>query len=243
VTTQRALTVAEYIAITDLYAAAGGYLIASVGDEDTATSAIGKAAAVRDYITAFADPDEADITADLINPVIAVVTALGRSSTFSTFFAQFNSAVIAHLGSDVNAWLTADGTRVHPDFKNACNPAILAVNVFPPVTVVGTYAVTGSGAGTLTDGVAVDTTLYGGAQLELEVTDQQLGVAAITATVVGTTAAGAALTKTGTITGEAAKGAKFDVGSAGDRFADITAVTITGGTNGDKFKIQTKLDR
>jgi hypothetical protein len=33
------------------------------------------------------------------------------------------------------------------------------------------------------------------------------------------------------------------VGSAGDRFADITAVTITGGTNGDKFKIQTKLDR
>ena len=242
-TTKRSLTVAEYIAMTDLFAAGGGYLIAALGDEDTAASAIGKAAAVRDYVTAFADPDEADITADLINPVIAVVEALGRPSTLSTFFAQFNSAVISHLGQDLNTWLTADGTRVHPDFKRACNPNISAVNTFPPVTVLGTYAVSGSGAGTLTDGDAVDTTLFGGAQLELEVTGGTIGAASITVTVVGTTASGSSITKTGTITNGSEVGAKFDVGIGTDRYVDVTSVTITGGTTGDAFQIQTKLDR
>lgn len=242
-TTQRALTVAEYIAMADLYAEAGGYLIASVGDEDTLASAIGKAAAVRDYVTAFADPDEADITADLINPVIAVVEALGRNATFSTFFAQFNSAVIAHLGSDLNAWLLADGTRVLPDFKLACNPNISAANTCPPVTVLGTYAVSGSGAGTFTDGDAVDTTLFGGAQLELEVTDGTIGGASITVTVVGTTASGSSITKTGSITNGSLVGTKADVGIGTDQYVDVTSVTITGGTNGDAFRIQTKLDR
>lgn len=242
-TTQRALTVAEYIAMADLYADAGGYLIASVGDEDTAASAIGKAAAVRDLVTAFADPDEADITADLINPVIAVVEALGRNSTFSTFFAQFNSAVIAHLGEDLNAWLLADGTRVLPNFKLACNPNISAANTCPPVTELGTYAVTGSGEGTLTDGDAVDTALFGGAQVEVEVTDGTVGAADIVVTVVGLTAAGASITKTATITNGSIVGTKFDVGLAADRYVDVTSVTITGGTNGDAFKIQTKLDR
>lgn len=242
-TTQRKLTVAEYIAITDLYAQAGGYLITALGDEDTAASAIGKAAAVRDLIVAFADPDEADITNDLIGAVIGVVTALGTPATLATFFSRANAAVVGHLGTDLNAWLTADGTRVHPDFKRACNPNISAVNTFPPVTVLGTYAVSGSGAGALTDGDAVNTTLFGGAQIELEVTGGAIGAASITVTVVGTTASGSSITKTGTIDSGALVGAKFDVGIGSDRYVDVTSVTITGGTTGDAFKIQTKLDR
>lgn len=242
-TEQRQLTVAEYIAMTDILAQAGGYLIAALGDEDTAESSIGKAALVRDYVTAWAEPEDAQVTADLINPVIAVVEALGRPSTLATFFAQFNSAVLNHLRQDVNAWLTADGTRVHPDFKAACNPGISAVNTFPPLTVMGTYEVTGSGKGTFTDGAAVDPTQHGGAQLELEVVDGAIGGESIIVTVVGTTASGSALTKTGTITDGAEVGAKFDVGLGTDRYVNVTSVTITGGTVGDKFKIQTKPDR
>lgn len=242
-TVQRKLTVAEYIAMTDLLAQAGGYLMAALGDEDTADSAIGKAALVRDYVTAWAQPDEAQVTADLINSVIAVVEALRRPVTFSTFFAQFNSAVLTHLGQDVNAWLTADGSRVHPNFKTACNPGISAVNVFPPLTVMGTYEVTGSDTGNFTKGAVVNPTLYGEAQLELEVTDGSIDGADITVTVVGITASGSAITETGTITNGAAMGAKFDVGSSTDRYVSVTSVTIEGGTTGDAFKIQTKLDR
>ena len=233
---------AEYIEMTDNYAVGIGYQIEALGDEDTAASAIGYAAAVRDIVTAFADPDEADITADLINPVIAVVAALGREATLAGFYSQFNAAVLSHLGEDLNAWLADDGTRVHHQWKRGGNPNISAVNTFPPVTVLGSYAVSGSGAGAYTAEDAVATALYGGAQIELDVTGQTTGAAAIVATLTCTTASGSTVSREVTITGESEVGTTFAAGTAADRIVAVTAVTITGGTNGDDFQVQTMED-
>ena len=89
---------------------------------------------------------------------------------------------------------------------------------------------------------AVDTEGNAGVLVGNE-TGGTIGAASITVTVVGTTASGSSITKTGTITNGSEVGAKFDVGIGTDRYVDVTSVTITGGTTGDAFQIQTKLDR
>src|SRR5690606_639929 len=97
----RKIEVPEYIQITDLYAVGIQAIFAALGDEDTPGSAIAQAAAVRDLVTALALPDEAQLTADLISPAINVVTEIGRESALAGRFAQFNNAVLIHLGQDL----------------------------------------------------------------------------------------------------------------------------------------------
>ncbi|MBN1319944.1 MAG: hypothetical protein JXA87_03795, partial [Thermoleophilia bacterium] len=130
----------------------------------------------------------------------------------------------------------------------AGNLTILAANAFPPVTVMGTFAATGTGAGTWTEDPdtegEIDTSLYGAAQLEVEVINQALGAAAVTVTVTGTDANGDELVKSSTeIPALSEVGVKADVGLAADRFATVTSVAIAGGTLGDDLRIQSKEDR
>jgi len=70
---QRLITPAEYIGFTDDLARMIQILFTAKGDEDTPATAAYYAAAVRNAITAFDQPDEADITADLIDAAIALV--------------------------------------------------------------------------------------------------------------------------------------------------------------------------
>lgn len=244
---QRLLTQAEYIALTDNIARMIGVLQTSIGDEDTPVTAAAYAAAVRNTITAFALPDEAKLTIDLLPSARDMVTAIGSLSRIAAYTAGFNSAIISHLGQNLNTWLTTGALRVHPLFRQGGNTTLLPINVFPPATVLATFAVTGAGAGALTlDPTTlglIDTTLYADAPLEVKVINQAIGAAQIVATVIGTDFAGAAQSHTATITAEAAENAVFDVGTASDRFARVTAVTITGGTNGDDLQIQSKVDR
>lgn len=244
---QRAITTAEYLAMTDYYAAGIQYILTGLGDEATAASAAGQAKEVQDDIVAFTDPDEAQITADYIDAVMGVVDELEAARLIPSFFSQFNSATVRHLqallGSTLDEFLDADGSRVDPLWKRYGNTVIDRDNVFPPVTVVGTFAVSGTDAGTFTDGAAVDTTYYAGAQLECEITAGGPLAAEIVATITGTNVAGGALVKTATLTAAAANGAKFDVGLSTDEYVNISDVTITGGTASDAFKIQTKRDR
>jgi hypothetical protein len=128
-------------------------------------------------------------------------------------------------------------------WKRGGNVAINPVNVFPPATILGSFAVTGSGAGTFTDSAQVDTTKYGGAQIELEVTGNVIGAAAIDVTVNAVTATGATVQKTGQIPAESAVGYKVALGTAADRIVNATDIDITGGTNGDAFRVQTIEDR
>lgn len=240
---QRLLTQAEYISLTDDLARMINVLLTAKGVEDTPATAAAHAAAARNTLTALADPDEADITVDLLPAAIALVTAVERESEVASLSAGFNSAVISHLAQDLNTWLTTGALRVHHLFRRGGNTTILPVNVFPPATILGSMAVTGSGAGTFTDGQAVDTTLYGGAQIELEVTGNPIGAADIVATVAVVLAGGATDTVSGTIPNGSIVGATVALGATSDRIINVTGVTFTGGTNGDAFRIQTIEDR
>ena len=241
--TQRLLTQAEYIAFTDKYAKAIQYLLAAKGDEDTPATAAYQARLARDQLVAFAAVDEYKITADLDDAVGAVVTAVARESDLVSYFANFNSAVLSHLAQDLNTWLQTGALRVHHYWRRGGNTSIQATNVFPPVTNLGSFAVTGAGAGTFTDGQAVDTSVYGGAQIELEVTGNPVGAANIDVTVACVLADATTVNKVGTIVAASPVGTKVALGVGSDRVVNITGVTIALGTNGDAFRVQTKEDR
>lgn len=240
---QRKLTVAEYIALTDAYADGIAVMFAAKGLEATPATLAAYCAAVRNTITAFAAPDEADITVDLLPAAMACVDRAELESDVASLFAGFNAAVLGHLGSDLNAWLTADGSRVHHLWRRGGNTAIQPVNVFPPVTILGSFAVTGAGAGVFTDGSAVDLTRYADAQLEVEVINQPIGGANVDVTVVGTNRLGGAYSETVQIPSGSIVGTKVAIGTSADRCANVTNVTIENGTNGDDFQVQTKEDR
>ncbi len=240
---QRLLTYAEYLSMTDKYAKAIQYLLTAKGDEDTAATAAYQARLTRDQLVAFAAVDEYKITADLDDAVGAVVTAIERESDLVSYFANFNSSVLGHLAQDLNTWLTIGALRVHHYWRRGGNSSIQAANVFPPVTALGSFVVSGAGAGTYTDGAVVDTTLYGGAQVQLEVTGNPIGAANITATVSCVHASGTLEDIVGVIPLGSIVGAKVALGDAADRVVNVTNIAITGGTAADAFKVQTMEDR
>jgi hypothetical protein len=244
-TTMRKMTGLEYITWTDLFSSAIKAVMAVTGDEDAPGTAAAYAAEVRDAITALAEPDEFQLTVDLLPAAGAAVTAWQLESTLAARFGQFNSAVRAHLAQDLNAWLTSEAAgRVSHWWRRGGDTSMSPANVFPPETVLGTVAVTGSGTRTFTAGAVVPTTLYGGAQVAVRVINQAIGAAGINVTVTGLDATGTSRTWTGTISAESAEGTVVNLAGTGVTAGiAATACTITGGTNGDDFEIITVEDR
>ena len=241
---QRAFTIAEYLGWTDSYAQAIAAVLAATGDEDTPATAAYYAAAVRDAINGFTDPDTAEITIDLLPAAFDAVTKIATPTFLQVALSQFNSAILTCLGADLNAWITVSAAgRVNPLFKQYGNPYITATNTFPPLTVLGSVAVTGSGAGTFTDSAKVDTANYGGAQIACQVVGDTIGGADIDVTAHVTLEIGSTTTVTGTIPNGSGVGTIVALGSGSDKIVDVTSVTFTGGTEGDAFQLQTIEER
>lgn len=242
--TQRTITHAEYIELTDLYAQAIGALVAAIGDEDTAGSAAYCAAGARSVVVAWEDPNEAQMTADFIDAAIDVVTQIQRLANFQAMFSSFNAAIIRHLGTtvDFNDWLAEGDQRVHYYYRQGGYAGLRNTNVFPPETELGSFVVTGSGQGTFTAGDTVDTGYYGGAQVAL-VTSVAIGGVDIHVTLTCTDEDGEAQEVTGIIPSGSQSGAVIELGTSADRIVAVTACSITGGTADDAFDIVTLEDR
>lgn len=139
-------------------------------------------------------------------------------------------------------------TRVASEIADLCRKYGFPINplsVWPPIaTQLGTYAATGAATGTFTDGDAVNTDVYGPADIEAEVT-VQIGAANLVLAITGTDQDGASATGSVTIPNGSVVGTKVAVTptTAGTRFTDVTAITNSNGTNLDAVKIQTKEDR
>lgn len=241
-TTQRKITQEEYIELTDLYSSAIKTLWTALGDEDTLGSACAAAAEARSTVTAWEDPDEAQMTNDFIGAAIYVVQALGQLNFLSGYFASFNSAMNAHLQESLDDWLADGGLRVSYYWKRSGNPSIGAANVFPPETSLGSFVVSGSGQGTFTAGGTVDTNYYGGAQLKLKATTA-IGLADIDVTLTCLDEAGEEVEVEGQIPGGTQQNAEIELGTSADRIVQVTDVEISGGTATDAFEILTIEDR
>lgn len=143
----------------------------------------------------------------------------------------------------IDEWLTAVEWRVPSWFNElvfrATGSRLSAANVYDDVVEMGTFAVTGSGTGTFTDGSALSA-YTGGNELEAYVPADK------TATNVAlnvTCKLPSGNTEVKQITVDGAEGTTVDIGD-GDIYTDITAVAIaSGGSNGEQVKFRSKLDR
>jgi hypothetical protein len=240
---QRLITETEYLGWTDEFAAAIDVLLTAKGDEGTSGTAAEFCADVRDAIVALDQPDEAKIEIDFLDTVDKLIDKVELVSEVAGYFSAFNSAVTRHLGESINDFLNG-AYRVHYFWRQGGNIGLDPENVFPPVTILGTYEVTGSGTGTLTKVNAGTTAaMYAGAALQVRVINQQLQASGITMTVNGTDFDGGAMSEDAVIDASAALDSVWAVGASTDWFKTITTVTITGGTSGDDLQIETIEDR
>lgn len=150
----------------------------------------------------------------------------------------------ATAGGSLNAFLKAQDKRVHPDLRKI-GFQIDAENAFAPTAVdpVASFAVTGSGAGSFSAGSDVDTTLYGKANMSVKTTTL-IGAAPIIATLAMTKLDGSTESKQVTIPGATAQNTVIAIGTPGtDMYVGCSGISITGGTNGDGFKVVSVVER
>lgn len=162
------------------------------------------------------------------------------AAAIAPVFYQRLTALDMHLGG-IGYFLADANARVAPEFRDLLW-RVPPAQVFPPTTQVAHFTVTGSGAGTFTHDGAIDTTQFGPAAVELVATDQ-IGAAAINVTLTLTKLDGTSAVKTATIPANSANGTVVQVDGGAVAYTDCTAITITGGTGGDSFKVATVLER
>lgn len=181
----------------------------------------------------------------LVAPANTVYGELLTASRL-TMWDRLVRALESHVGG-IDAFLSAAVERVCPQFKEVYEAVVgvplSARNTFTPeVDPMATFDVTGAGAGTFTDGSAIDNSLYADAHLTLY-TSSVIGGTQITATVFVTEWDGSATSKDVVIPNGTGSGVEFDVGAGGDKYIDVTNITIVGGTASDQFKIKAEVER
>ncbi len=232
--------------LTILDSLAKGYqiLAAAVGASGADAGTVAKGAA-NNLATLIAQADE-DVAADLIGPFRAradevVAPTVGLGALWGRGLAR---ALDGHYGSTggLNKALAAAGARVHPDLRKLGIP-IDAANAFDPnVETLGSFAVSGSGAGVYTPGSVVNRSLYGKANVVIHATTSI--PTGLTATLTLTKIDGSSETKAATFSGGSPSGTEVAIGTPGtDMYVACTAVTISGGAAAEAFSVLTQVER
>lgn len=146
----------------------------------------------------------------------------------------------ATAGGDLNAFLTANDARVHPNLK-LIGMQIDSRNTFAPTVVdpAAQYEGTGAGSGSLAAVIDIDTTQYGNSGFEI-VVDAMGG----TERVVRVTLRNFADVETShdvAIPANAAEGTVIAIPGTG--VAIVSIATVVGGENGDVFHVRSIIER
>jgi hypothetical protein len=154
---------------------------------------------------------------------------------------------IADGETSIDTALTTRALKAHYSFNTlhyqVFGAYLSAANVFSPNVTTGRVD-KAAGVWAYTDGSALNTVLYAPAQLEIFVpTGYTIGVADCVLTISCTTAAGGTETKSATMPGGSVAGTAVAVGTSGNVYVQTSNCTVTGGTNGDRVSIRTKLLR
>ncbi|HEC75484.1 MAG TPA: hypothetical protein ENI26_14130 [Methylophaga aminisulfidivorans] len=176
---------------------------------------------------------------------------IAAKAGWPTLFRERFNAINKNVGLD--AFLLAQDERLHAHLRDILGLPVNFKGLFPSKDpneasiVLGNVAVTGSGVGTFTSGPDTLVNKFGKSWLRLRVINQVTGVAAITATIIGTKLDGSAQS-IGSITIPAASAVDFLVSIGvlaveADHYHTVTNITFTGGTAGDDFQVETVLER
>lgn len=253
---------ADFEAIADSIAKQYQIMLASVGkNADTNTLSKGAANARDDVLSLTTSDSNLWLAADLGDAAEHFVAMAKMGSYFMQPAADLLRAIERHAAkrnaalTDINKYLTHIGSMVHP-YLRVIYPGITAGNTWPLTkdTTVGTldagaetpdmgvYAITGAGVGALGSQNAIDLTKYGDALVKLVVTSTTIGAGSnLVVTVTGKDRLGAVVQGTATVTAGAAQNTAFNITSV--RFAEITSVSHTNGSNGDQLTIRPRDDR
>lgn len=184
---------------------------------------------------------------DVLNSLVSSLNSLGKNPTksWTTYKSEITAvmtAVIANIGGNLNDFLTTNTMYVNAEIRDIAS--VTAERVIPKPVVLGEFVYSGDAAGTWTQRDSVDVSKYGAAQLELVAMSSITGAGAGIATLDGEDFAGSAINKTGaSVCGAMSQYDIYDVSSDyTERFSAVTAITVTGGANGEKFILRTQED-
>ena len=241
----RAKTIAD--AVTTVKAATAALISAAAGitDDNGIGAAIRVKAEVMDNLLAALEQAAIEWFADIL------ATYWQNSDTTPDDLASAKQATFDAWYSNVKTGATNPmlcNETVMALRRKFGDSAVSAANASPPAgDSFGTFLVTGASAGTLTAPAAyMDTTKYGGALLEIIVTNEFGSETTLTFT--GTLADGVTPWQSSplvvTLVGGGA-GTLHEIVPATPKTyaAKITGVTVSGGTNGDAFTIRVKTPR
>ena len=214
------------------------------------------------YLALSAD-DNADLTASGVEEAGRVLDdKLEAAEWYNTLFTPYLNALVRHLQAaavtdtakteyaGIDEYLVGEEIRVHIAFADVFYQftgevsRLTAAQVFDAADVsMGTCAWSGVGAGTFTDGSAIDSNA-GGNSLAVRVTatagDDMTGVITATCTKPDETSEDKEITITSKVVGDI-----IDIGTHyDDIYTDVTTVSFdSGGANGDAVIIETVCDR
>jgi hypothetical protein len=194
---------------------------------------------------AYSSLDESKIALDLDCGVerLALVPATLAAALFGARIRGY----ISHYG-DLGPWLAAQSVRMHykfGDIYKALTNAYLSPTsvVYPPVQAVADFT-RGASAWTFTHTAGIDSTKYGPAHMTATVhAGVTIGASPITLTVTCVKWDGTLEQRLVTVPNGSSAGTPFDIGVVGDVYQDITNITATGGTSGDRLDIANTLLR
>lgn len=232
----------------DWLAAAYNVLAAVFGDGSGSTTLSARAAALAASFEA-----AQDLQANA-NMAPALLTFLEETKAASTSPAIRNGPMIAlgslvralraQLGGGIDATLSAKAIQVHPyaalviayNGGGAVSPA----NIFSLVTEMG-HVDRAGGTWTFSHGTGIDRTRYAPAQLEVYIpTGYTSGPADDVLALTCLKADDTTQQKQVTVPANSPAGTRVDVGAGADRYVDATAISVTGGTDGDRVAVRSK---
>lgn len=246
------IAIGSFRSIVDRMAQIAATTESDFGTADAPGTPIDQSDAAQSILDLLEALTDGDVLADLIRPAQGFASSMLGVNMRGLVGVNFADLLAQHVGGFA-AYLiaNADGQsnveQVPEEFRDAFGQAS-AEYVFSPAVsagnALGLFEATGAEAGTFTDGVAIDPTQYGNADIEAEVVNQAIGASEITVTVTGTAWGGVAgaVSRTITITAAANVGVKFTA-AAGAHIVDVTNISVTGATSGDDFKINAILKR
>ena len=247
-----ALLKANFETIVDKLGAIASEIESDFGTADGFASPVDmsdSAEAISVLIAALTTPD---VLIDLMKPTEDLASKLLGANASKVFLNQYVHAMAQHIGG-FEAYCTAalqidaqgNAEQVPGELKDAAGELIPAKYVYSAAIDtgegMGSFDVSGSGAGTFNAGTAVANN-RGPCNIEWEIVDGTTGGASIVVTVTALDLDGNEATRTVTIPPTQSVGAKavFDVGTW---IRSISNIAITGGTASDAFRVNGILRR
>jgi len=195
---------------------------------------------MREYIANLTD---IDVQYKMVSPAYTMGTYPAKSwLQYMTDVKAVYNGMVQNIGP-LDAYLTTNTKMVNFEARDILN-GLDPENVVPPVTTLGVFDYSGDAAGTFTAGSTVDVAKYNAGKLQVLALSDITGAGAGIASLDGLDFAGGDINKsTPAQFGAMTQYDVYDLSSIySERFKSVSAVTVTGGLNGEKFLIRTQED-